>query len=80
MPLKIVDLLMRWILGLIALVFRGDRAKDAELDFCDSHRPHGALNQAAPLRALPDRSTDLDHFRVLSAITKLSSEGRAAIK
>jgi hypothetical protein len=31
MPLKIVYLLMRWSSGLIALVFRGDHAKDAEL-------------------------------------------------
>jgi hypothetical protein len=31
MLLKIVYLLMRWSFGLIALVFRGDHAKDAEL-------------------------------------------------
>jgi hypothetical protein len=31
MPLKIVCLLMRWLFSLVALVFRGDRAKDAEL-------------------------------------------------
>ena len=30
-PLKIAYLLMRWLFGLVALVFRGDRAKDAEL-------------------------------------------------
>ena len=29
------------------------------------HWPHPTLNQAAPLRALPDGVTDLDHFRVL---------------
>jgi putative transposase len=29
----------------------------------NSHR-HRALNQAAPLRPLPDGVTDLDHFRV----------------
>jgi hypothetical protein len=29
--LKISYLLMRWLFGLVALVFRGDRAKDAEL-------------------------------------------------
>jgi putative transposase len=28
-------------------------------------RPHRTLNQAAPLRPLPDGATDLDHFRVL---------------
>jgi putative transposase len=33
-------------------------------DFCNSHRPHRARDQAAPLRPLPDRITDLDHFRV----------------
>src|ERR1019366_1455739 len=32
--------------------------------FYNSHRPHRALDQAAPLRPLPDRVTDLDHFRV----------------
>ena len=31
MLLKIVYLLMRWLFGLAVLVFRGDRAKDAEL-------------------------------------------------
>ena len=31
MLLKIVYLLMRWLFGLTVLVFRGDRAKDAEL-------------------------------------------------
>jgi hypothetical protein len=33
-------------------------------DFCSSHRPHRALDQAAPLRSLPDGVTGLDHFRV----------------
>src|SRR5450755_3298231 len=33
-------------------------------DFCNSHRSHRALDQAAPLRPLPDRVTDLDHFRL----------------
>jgi hypothetical protein len=28
------------------------------------HRPHRTLNQAAPLRPLPDGVTDLDQFRV----------------
>jgi len=31
-------------------------------DFCNTHRPHRALNQADPLRPLTDRITDLDHF------------------
>ena len=33
-------------------------------DFYNTHRPHRTLNQAAPLRPVPDRVTDLDHFRV----------------
>ena len=33
-------------------------------DFYNSHRPHRALNQAAPLRPLPDDVTDLEQFRV----------------
>ena len=33
-------------------------------DFYNTHRPHRALNQAAPLRPLPDGVTDLDDFRV----------------
>ena len=33
-------------------------------DFYNSHRPHRALDQAAPLRPLPYGITDLDHFRV----------------
>src|ERR1022692_3172525 len=33
-------------------------------DFCNTHRPHRALNQAAPLRPLPGSVTDLDHLRV----------------
>ena len=33
-------------------------------DFCNMHRPHRTLNQAAPLRPLPDGLTDLDHLRV----------------
>ena len=33
-------------------------------DFYNTHRPHRALSQAAPLRPPPDTITDLDHFRV----------------
>ena len=33
-------------------------------DFCNTHRPHRTLKQAAPLRPLPGGVTDLDHFRV----------------
>jgi putative transposase len=34
-------------------------------DFYNSHRPHHTLNQAAPLRPLPDDVTDLDHLHLL---------------
>ena len=33
-------------------------------DFYNTHRPHRALKQAAPLRRLPGNVTDLDRFRV----------------
>ena len=33
-------------------------------DFYNTHRPHRTLNQAAPLRPLPERVTDLEQFRV----------------
>jgi len=33
-------------------------------DFCNTHRPHRTLNQAAPLRALPEGITNLDRLRV----------------
>ena len=33
-------------------------------DFYNTHRPHRALKQPAPLRQLPDGITDLDQFRV----------------
>jgi putative transposase len=33
-------------------------------DFCNTHRPHRTLEQAAPLRPLPDVVTSLDQFRV----------------
>ncbi len=33
-------------------------------DFYNTHRPHRALNQAAPTRPLPGSATDLDQFRV----------------
>jgi putative transposase len=32
--------------------------------FYNAHRPHRALNKAAPLRPLPDGVTDLEQFRV----------------
>jgi hypothetical protein len=33
-------------------------------DFYNTHRPHRALNQAAPLRPLPDGVTGLNYFRL----------------
>jgi putative transposase len=33
-------------------------------DFYNTHRPHRALKQAAPLRALPEGVADLDQVRV----------------
>ena len=33
--------------------------------FYNGHRPHRTLNQAAPLRPLPDGVTELDRFRIL---------------
>jgi hypothetical protein len=33
-------------------------------DFCNTHRPHRTLSQAAPLRPLRGGVTDLDQFRV----------------
>ena len=33
-------------------------------DFYNTHRPHRALKQAAPLRPLPDDVANLDQFRV----------------
>ena len=33
-------------------------------NFYNTHRPHRALKQAAPLRRLPDDVTDLDRIRV----------------
>ena len=33
-------------------------------DFYNTHRPHRTLNQAAPLRPLPDGVTDLDQIRI----------------
>jgi hypothetical protein len=33
-------------------------------DFYNTHRPHRALQQAAPLRPLPGVISDLDQFRI----------------
>ena len=47
-------------------------------DFCNSHRPHCALGQAAPLRPLPDRVADLDHFRVQRLTARVASSTNIA--
>ena len=36
-------------------------------DFYNRYRPHRTLDQAAPLRPLPDGVTDLDQFRIRGA-------------
>jgi putative transposase len=48
------------------MLITGPRHLHAVLDEYVTHynRPHRALDQAAPLRPLPDGITDLDHFRV----------------
>ena len=55
---ELLDRTLIWNLRHLMMVLREYE------DFYNSHRPHRALNQAAPLRPLPDGITDLDHFRV----------------
>src|SRR5450631_1929034 len=55
---ELLDRTLIWNLRHLMMVLREYE------DFYNSHRPHRALNQAAPLRPLPDRVTDLDHFRL----------------
>ena len=47
-------------------------------DFYNTHRPHRALNQAAPLRPLPDSVTDLDHFRGPAARPRRRRDSRVS--
>jgi hypothetical protein len=50
-------------------------------DSCNTHRPHRTLNQAAPLRPLPDGVTDLDHFHMgMSPPRGLLSAARATLR
>jgi hypothetical protein len=49
--------------GILALDFFTADLRDYEAS-CNTHRPHRALKQAAPLRPLPDGVADLDQFRV----------------
>jgi len=55
---ELLDRTLIWNLRRLRMVLREYE------DFYNSHRPHRALNQAAPLRPLPERITDFDHFRV----------------
>jgi putative transposase len=55
---ELLDRTLIWNLRHLMMVLREYE------DFYNSHRPHRALDQAAPLRPLPDGVTDLDHFRV----------------
>ena len=55
---ELLDRTLIWNLPHLMMVLREYE------DFYNSHRPHRALDQAAPLRPLPDGITDLDHFRV----------------
>jgi transposase len=55
---ELLDRTLIWNLRHLMMVLREYE------NFYNSHRPHRALDQAAPLRALPDGITDLDHFRV----------------
>lgn len=45
-------------------------------DFYNTHRPHRALKQAAPLRQLPDGITDLDQFRGPAARPRWGRDSR----
>ena len=55
---ELLDRTLVWNQRHLMIVLRGYE------DFYNTHRPHRALKQAAPLRPLPDGVTDLDHFRV----------------
>jgi transposase len=55
---ELLDRTLVWDQRHLMIVLRG------YVDFCNTHRPHRTLKQAAPLRPLPDGITDLDHFRV----------------
>jgi putative transposase len=55
---ELLDRTLVWNLRHLMIVLREYE------DFYNTHRPHRALKQAAPLRQLPDGITDLDQFRV----------------
>ena len=58
LPRELLDRTLIWNQRHLMIVLREYE------DFYNTHRPHRALNQAAPFRPLPDGVTDLDHFRV----------------
>ena len=71
MSLRLLYLILARLCAWLVLLGRSSASKDVELlvlreyeDFCNSYRPHRALDQAAPLGPLPDGITGLDHFRV----------------
>jgi len=55
---ELLDRTLAWNLRHLMIVLREYEA------FYNRHRPHRTLNQAAPLRPLPDGVIDLDQFRV----------------
>jgi putative transposase len=55
---QLLDRTLVWNLRQLIIVLREYE------DFYNRHRPHRTLNQAAPLRPLPDGVTDLDQFRI----------------
>jgi putative transposase len=55
---ELLDRTLIWNQRHLMMVLREDE------DFCNSRRPHRALDQAAPPQPLPDGVTGLDHFRV----------------
>jgi putative transposase len=55
---ELLDRTLIWNQRHLMIVLRGYE------DFYNTHRPHRAPSQAAPLRPLPDGVTDLDQFRV----------------
>jgi len=55
---ELLDRTLVWNLRHLMIVLREYE------DFYNRRRPHRTLNQAAPLRPLPDGVTNLDQFRI----------------
>jgi hypothetical protein len=64
---ELLDRTLIWNLRHLRMVLREYE------DFCNSHRPHRALNQAVPLRPLPERITDFDHSGSDGRTTRVAS-------